>query len=161
MRSFKEMRRVIKESHQHAGSSHAVNGWRGRIGPMDGQNSLDFNQNLSKLMPNEIDRINTYLGAVSAKPYLNPNEAFKEIWNTLHSIGLSFTPNKGDDLRVEGERMYELDLFGGYFGSDGSTYDTTRENMIERKLGHRLGLSVTARRTMEGATSLAARIVNM
>lgn len=160
MRSFKEMRKVIREYREHGGG-HATTGWIGRVGPMDGQNSLDFNQNLSKLMPNEIDRINTYLGAVSAKPYINPNEAFKEIWNSLHSIGLSFNMNKGDDLRVEGHRVYELDLFGGYFGSDGTEHDTSRENMIERKLGHRLGLEVCSKRTMEGATSLAARIVNM
>jgi hypothetical protein len=157
MRSFKEMRRVINESHNHA--SYASTGWRGRIGPMDSQNSLDFNQNLTKLMPNEIDRINTYLGAISAKPYINPDEAFKEIWNTFHSIGLNFTPTKGDSLRVEGDRVYELDLFGGYFGSDGSTYDYTKENMIERKLGHRLGLMISSKKTMEGATNLAAKIV--
>lgn len=153
MRSFKNLRQTILEYH-----NAPFSGWRGRVGPIDGQNSVDFNQNLSKLMPNEIDRINTYLGAVSAKPYVNPNEAFKEIWNTLHSIGLSFAPNK-DDLRVEGERVYELDLFGGYFGNDGSQHGTTRENMIERKLGHKLGLAVSSRRTMDGTTNLAARIV--
>ena len=63
MRSFKEMRRVINEFHDYGGHAPTA-GWRGRVGPMDGQNSLDFNQNLSKLMPNEIDRINTYLGAI-------------------------------------------------------------------------------------------------
>jgi len=155
MRSFKNLRQTILEYHQ----SNPFSGWRGRVGPMDGQNSLDFNQNLSKLMPNEIDRINTYLGAISAKPYINPDEAFKEIWNSLHSIGLSFTPNKGDSLRVEGERVYELDLFGGYFGSDGSTYDYTKENMVQRKLGHKLGLMITSKRTMDGATNLSAQIV--
>ena len=155
MRSFKNLRQTILEYHHAAPFS----GWRGRVGPLDGQNSLDFNQNLAKLMPNEVDRINTYLGAISAKPYINPNEAFKEIWNTLHSIGLSFAPFKGDDLRFEGERVYELDLFGGYFGSDGTEYDTSKENMIQRKLGHKLGLVVASKRTMDGATNLAARIV--
>jgi hypothetical protein len=155
MRSFKNLRQTILEFH----GSAPFSGWRGRVGPQDGQNSLDFNQNLSKLMPNEIDRINTYLGAISAKPYINPDEAFKEIWNTLHSIGLSFTPKTGDSLRVEGDRVYELDLFGGYFGSDGTTYDYSKENMIQRKLGHKLGLMICSRRTMDGATNLSAKIV--
>jgi len=157
MRSFKNLRHTILEYH----GSTPFSGWRGRLGPMDGQNSLDFNQNLSKLMPSDIDRINTYLGSISAKAYINPDEAFKEIWNTFQAIGLNFTPNVGDSLRVAGERVYELDLFGGYFGKDGSSYDYTRENMIERKLGHKLGLMISSKNTMDGSTNLSARIVPM
>lgn len=154
------MRKVIREFHDHGG--YASTGWRGRVGPMDGQNSVDFNQNLSKLMPNEIDRINTYLGAVSSKPYVNPNEAMKEIWNSLSAIGLNFKLTQGDDLRVSGSRIYELNLFGGSFGADGTRYGyNPPDDNIERKIGTKLGLEVKSTRTMEGATTLAARIVNM
>lgn len=156
MRSFKNLRHTILEYH-----NAPFSGWRGRVGPMDGQNAVDFNQNLSKLNPGSVDRINTYLGALSAKPYINPNEAFTEIWNSLHSMGLSFMKNTGDDLRVEGTRYYELDLFGGYFGSDGTEYGYSRENMVARKIGHKLALQVTSKRCMDGGTHLMAQIVPM
>jgi len=161
MRRFKEIRKVIREFYDTPAGS-APSGLRGRVGPQDGQNAVDFNQNLAKLNPGEVSRINTYLGALSAKAYINPNEAMKEIWNSLSSIGLNFKLIQGDDLYRPGTRCYELNLFGGSFGADGTRYGyNPPDDNIERKIGVKLGLEVTSQPTSGGRVALHARIVNM
>jgi hypothetical protein len=157
MRKFKELRKIIAED------ATDYSGYiRKRVGPQDGDNGLDFNQNLAQLNPAHIDRINTFLGAMSAKPYLDPNQALKEAQSKLSTIGLQFTLNSGDDLRMEGERVYPLSLFGGSFGADGTTYGyKPADDNIERKIGHKLGLLVMSQSTSTGMTTLKAEIVPM
>lgn len=160
MRKFKELRKTISEASGAGIDVSGVN--RPRVGPMDGDNGVDFNQNLSQLNPAEVDRINTFLGAISAKPYLDPNQAIKEAQSKLSTVGLQFTLNNGDDLRRSGERIYPLSLFGGSFGADGSTYGyKSADDNIERRLGHKLGLMVASSPTSTGMTALKAEIVPM
>jgi len=159
MRKFKELRKTISEASGAGIDVSGVN--RPRVGPMDSDNGVDFNQNLSQLNPAEVDRINLFLGAISAKPYLDPNQAIKEAQSKLSTVGLQFTLNNGDDLRKSGERVYPLSLFGGSFGSDGKTYGTSSDDNIERRLGHKLGLMVSSIPTSTGMTALKAEIVPM
>lgn len=156
MKSFKSIRKtIIEQSDEYTGFS------RRRIGPLDGDNSMDFNQNLAQLNPSEIDRINTYLGALSAKPYLDPNQALREVHSKLSTTGLHFDVNWKDDFRTSGERVYPISLFGGSFGSDGKTYGTSSDDNVERRLGHKLGLIVSSQPTSSGMTNLRAEIVPM
>lgn len=160
MRKFKELRKTISESSPSGVDVSGVN--RPRVGPMDSDNGVDFNQNLSQLNPAEVDRINLFLGAISAKPYLDPNQAIKEAQSKLSTVGLQFTLNNGDDLRRSGERIYPLSLFGGSFGADGSTYGyKSADDNIERRLGYKLGLMVASSPTSTGMTALKAEIVPM
>lgn len=154
MRRFKELRKVIAED-----ASDYSGYVRKRVGPQDGDQGMDFNKNLAQLNPADIDRINTFLGALAAKPYLDPNQAIKEAQSKLSTVGIQFQLNNGDDFRRSGERLYELDFFGGWFGTDGSTYDYQKQNFIERKLGHRLGLRISSMPTSTGMTSISAEIV--
>jgi|APGre2960657404_1045060.scaffolds.fasta_scaffold10816_2 hypothetical protein len=156
MKSFKSIRKIINETFQeYTGFS------RRRVGPLDSDNSMDFNQNLAQLNPSEIDRFNIYLGALSSKPYLDPNQAFREVHSKLSITGLHFDVDWKDDLRKSGERVYPLSLFGGSFGSDGKTYGTSTDDNIERKLGHKLGLMVTSTPTSTGMTTLRAEVIPM
>jgi hypothetical protein len=158
MRKFKELRKTISETSTGLDIS-GIN--RPRVGPMDSDNGIDFNQNLSQLNPSEVDRINMFLGALSAKPYLDPNQAIKEAQSKLSTVGLQFNLSNNDDLRKSGERIYPLSLFGGSFGSDGKTYGTSTDDNIERKIGYKLGLMVTSVPTSTGMTSLKAEIMPM
>ncbi len=158
MRRFKELRKTISETSTSLDIS-GIN--RPRVGPMDSDNGVDFNQNLSQLNPSEVDRINMFLGALSAKPYLDPNQAIKEAQSKLSTVGLQFNISNNDDLRKSGQRVYPLSLFGGSFGTDGSTYDTSSDDNIERKLGHKLGLVVSSHPSSTGMTSLKAEILPM
>jgi len=157
MRKFKDLRKIISED-----ASDFSGFIRKRVGPQDGDNSVDFNVNLANLNPAEVDRINTFLGAMSAKPYIDPNQAIKEAQGKLLTVGLQFTLKNGDDLRRSGERVYPLSLFGGSFGADGSTYGyKPADDNIERRLGHKLGLMVSSQPTSTGMTALKAEIVPM
>ena len=163
MRKFKELRQTILEHGAGPGAAYDVAGAnRFRVGPMDSEQGQDFNQNLAQLHPAQIDRINTFLGAMAAKPYLDPNQAIKEAQSKLSTVGLQFNLNIEEDLRRGGERIYPLSLFGGSFGADGSTYGyKTADDNIERKLGHKLGLLVMSQPTSNGMTTLKAQIVPM
>ena len=156
MRKFKELRQSINESHGMGGFA------RSRVGPQDGDNGQDFNQNLAQLNPAQIDRINIFLGALASKPYLDPNQALREAQSKLSTIGLQFNLNNDEDLRVDGERLYPIKLFGGSFGADGTTYGyKPADDNIERRLGHTLGLSVSTQQTSTGMTALRASIIPM
>lgn len=165
MRKFKELRQTISEHTGYgaaggfdlSGFSHA------RVGPMDSPSQgQDFNQNLSQLHPAQMDRINTFLGALAAKPYLDPFQAMREIQSKLSTVGLTFQITDGPSLRSMGSRIYPISLFGGSFGADGSTYGyKPADDNIERRLGYKLGLMVTSMPTSTGMTSLKAKIVPM
>ena len=164
MRKFKELRKTIVEHGVGSGAGFDVTGYaHARIGPMDrSADGLDFNQNIAQLHPAQIDRINTFLGALAAKPYLDPNQALKEAQSKLSTVGLQFHLTNGDDLRSAGQRVYPLSLFGGSFGADGSTYGyKTADDNIERRLGHKLGLAVSSQPTSSGMTALKAEIIQM
>lgn len=163
MRRFKELRQTILEHGVGSGGGYDITGYaRARVGPQDSDHGMDFNQNLAQLHPAQIDRINTFLGALAAKPYLDPNQALKEAQSKLSTVGLQFHLTNGDDLRMSGERVYPLSLFGGSFGADGTTYGyKPADDNIERRIGHKLGLRVSSMATSTGMTALNAEIIPM
>lgn len=161
MRKFKELRQTISE--QISGQGGISFGFqRNRVGPMDYVPNVDSNQNLSQLHAAQIDRINTYLGALSAKAYVNPNDAMREAHAKLGIVGIVFDLNPSDDLRRPGERCYPIRLFGGSFGADGTTYGyKPMDDNVERRLGYSLGLHVISIPSSDGGTNLKAQIVKM
>jgi len=160
MKSFKELRHTIRES-AYPAAFDAV-GTRGRVGPQDSDNSLDFNQNLSDLSRQSIARINTYLGALAAKPYINPAEALKQAQGRLQMIGLNFDISRDFCSTMEEDTsagILPLVRFGGALGADGSVYGYTKDDGISPMLGHGLALRVETQRLPSGLVQVAAMIV--
>jgi len=160
MKSYKELRKTIGEQH---GASEPFSAFtsRGRVGPQDGDNSLDADMNLSSLTPGAIARINTYLGALSAKPYIDPMAALKQAQGRLQMIGLNFDLTKDCAMRLstQTEEIIPLVRFGGVFGSDGTTYGTSHDDGITPKLGHGLAIRVETHKLPNGLTQIHAQIV--
>lgn len=160
MKSYKELRKTIREQHS-ASEPFGTYGSRGRVGPQDGDNSLDADMNLSSLTPGAISRINTYLGALSAKPYIDPVAALKQAQGRLQMIGLDFNMSKDCAIRLstQTEEIIPLVRFGGVFGTDGTTYGTTHDDGITPKLGHGLAIRVETNKLPNGLTQVHAQIV--
>ena len=67
MRKFKELRQTILEHGVGSGGGYDIAGYaRARVGPQDSDHGMDHNQNLAQLHPAQIDRINTFLGALAS-----------------------------------------------------------------------------------------------
>ena len=150
MKSYKELRKTIKEEVAS-----------GRVGPQDGNNSLDGNYNLSSLSPVAISRINTYLGALSAKPYIDPMAALNQAKGRLQIIGLDFAVTRecAARLSTQTEEMIPLVRFGGTLRADGSVYGYTKDDGITHMLGHGLALRVETHKLPSGLTQVHAMIV--
>jgi len=160
MRSFKELRKTINETAAYA--PFETVGTRGRVGPQDGDNALDGTDiNLSSLSDAAIARINTYLGAISAKPYIDPVSALTQAQGRLQMIGLDFHMDRECAMRLstQTEEMLPLVRFGGVFGSDGTTYGTSHDDGITPMLGHGLALRVETNKLPNGLTQVHAMIV--
>lgn len=160
MKSFKEIRKTIREMAAHA--PYEVMGSRGRVGPQDGDNSLDGTDiNLSSLSEKAIARINTYLGALSAKPYIDPVSALKQAQGRLQMVGLDFVMdgNCAAAMQEQTDSLFPLVRFGGVFGSDGTTYGTSHDDGITPKLGYGLALRVETHKLSNGLTQVHAQIV--
>lgn len=161
MKSFKDLRQNIQEVAY--GSPFEMVGTRGRVGPQDGDNAVDGTDiNLSSLSPAAISRINTYLGAMCAKPYIDPVSALKQAQGRLQMIGLDFLMPKDFTEAVSAahcEKMLPLVRFGGGFGMDGSQYGYTKDDGITPKLGHGLALRVETHKMPNGLTQVHALIV--
>lgn len=158
MRSFKELRKTINETHRTADTA----GISGRVGPQDGDNALDGTDiNLSSLSDAAITRINTYLGALSAKPYIDPISALKQAQGRLQMIGLDFHLDRDCAVRLSAqtEEMLPLVRFGGGYGADGKTYGVNHDDGITPMLGHGLALRVETNKLPNGLTQVYAMIV--
>lgn len=161
MKSFKEIRKTIREMTAFA-SPYETLGARMRVGPQDGDNALDGTDiNLSSLSEKAIARINTYLGALSAKPYIDPVSALKQAQGRLQMVGLNFTmgQNCAAEMQEQTESIFPLVRFGGVFGSDGTTYGTTHDDGITPKLGYGLALRVETHKLPSGLVQIHAQIV--
>lgn len=155
MKKFKELRQLVNETTVTVGSGV-------RVQPLAGDtNALDGDINLSSLTPAAISRINTYLGAMAAKPYIHPMEALKNAKGRLQMIGLDFQMGKDCEMRLKEEEGHSFPLvrFGGAFGADGSQYGYTQDDGITPKLGHGLALHVQTALLPNGMTQVQAQIV--
>ena len=161
MRSFKELKKTITEANAY-GVPFDMAEDCARVGPQDGDNALDGTDiNLSSLSNAAITRINTYLGALSAKPYIDPVSALKQAQGRLQMIGLDFHMDRDCAMRLstQTEELLPLVRFGGVFGSDGTTYDTKHDDGIVPMLGHGLALRVETHKLPSGLTQVHAMIV--
>jgi hypothetical protein len=111
---------------------------------------MDNDINLSSLSNVAVSRINAYLGAMAAKPYINPMEALKQAQGRLQMVGLDFQMVKDCEMRLKEEEgmSFPLTRFGGGFGVDGTP-----------KLGHGLSLHVRTHPLPNGLTQVEAQIV--
>jgi hypothetical protein len=161
MKSFKSLRQNIQEVAYAA--PFDMMGTRGRVGPQDSDNALDGTDiNLSSLSNAAIARINTYLGAMCAKPYIDPVAAIKQAQGRLQMIGLDLEiPKDFAEAASMGncEKMIPMVRFGGTYGLDGTSYDPQKTDGITPMLGHGLALRVAMNRTMNGLTQVHAQIV--
>lgn len=161
MKSFKDLRQNINEVAYAA--PFDMMGTRGRVGPQDSDNALDGTDiNLSSLSAAAITRINTYLGALCAKPYIDPVAAIKQAQGRLQMIGLDIqvpADFKESVVAAHCEKMMPLVRFGGVFGSDGKTYGTKHDDGITPMLGHGLALRVETHKMPNGLTQVHAQIV--
>jgi hypothetical protein len=160
MKSFKELRKTINES-SYPSAFDAV-GTRGRVGPQDSDNSLEFGRNLADLSRQSIARINTYLGALGAKPYINPMEALKQAQGRLQMVGLDFHIPKDFCTTVEESETtntFPLTRFGGTLRSDGTTYGYEMDDGITPVLGHGLMMQVETQRLTNGLIQVQAMVV--
>lgn len=161
MKSFKEIRKTIREMAAFA-SPYEVTGGRVRVGPQDGDNALDGTDiNLSSLSEKAIARINTYLGALSAKPYIDPVSALKQAQGRLQMVGLDFTMSKNcaAEMQEQTESLFPLVRFGGVYGMDGTSYDPKNTDGILEKLGYSLALRVETHKLPSGLVQVHAQIV--
>jgi hypothetical protein len=144
---FKQLRRKLKES--FAGDP--------KVGPMDGDNSVDFNANLGDLGDSSIDKINAFLGGASARSYIDPVVAVSQIYRKLQNIGLHFE-YKNTDI-PDGETRFPLSYLGGSYGRDPqSGYDPSYDDGIKRKYGYSLSLVVTKGKMDNGLNTISAKI---
>jgi hypothetical protein len=161
MKSFKSLRQNIQEVAYAA--PFDMMGSRGRVGPQDSDNALDGTDiNLSSLSNAAIARINTYLGAMCAKPYIDPVAAIKQAQGRLQMIGLDLKiPHDfAESVTMSRcEKMIPMVRFGGVFGSDGKTYGTSHDDGITPMLGHGLALRVETNKMPNGLTQVHAQIV--
>lgn len=145
---FKQLRRRLMES--FAGDP--------KVGPMDGDNGVDYNSNLGDLTEKSIEKINAFLGGTAARSYIDPVVAMTQIYRKLQNIGLHFE-YKNTDI-PDGETQFPLSYLGGSYGRDPlSGYDPTYDDGIKRKYGYSLSLAVTKGKTDSGLNTISARIV--
>jgi hypothetical protein len=155
MKSYKELRKLINEVTVTVGSGY-------RVSPLNGDsNAMDNDINLSSLSNVAVSRINAYLGAMAAKPYINPMEALKQAQGRLQMVGLDFQMVKDCEMRLKEEEgmSFPLTRFGGGFGVDGTSYDYKSDDGITPKLGHGLSLHVRTHPLPNGLTQVEAQIV--
>jgi len=105
--------------------------------------------------PKNVERINSFLGAMGQMEYLVPEHALSTIRERLGRLGLSF----GDVELAEGGSKVSMPLaqFGGRFGKDETGEDINDDGISHKVEG---GLSIEIEHTASGGTHfLKTRIV--
>lgn len=150
---FKDLRKKLKEAFLTVPTMTA--GYK--VGPMDGDNSVDFNANLGDMSPKSIEKINIFLGAMSAKTYMDPVAAVNQMQRKLQTIGL-FIDYKNQPLQP-GENYFHISYLGGSYGMSPDSYEPTRDDGISKKTGYSVSLCVDVQKMSNGLTSLTAKVV--
>jgi hypothetical protein len=130
-----------------------------RVGPLDSQdNAVDAPEtSIHQLSAKEIDRLNTFVGAVEDKCYIDPVVAIGNMKQKLQSQGISFEFNTDSTLN-DGMHLFPLKQFGGRKGFDGSSYNPIDDDGISHRLGHGLNLVLNVAKESNGMTKMSARI---
>ena len=155
---FKDLRKKIEEAMLPTDSYGGyVSGTK--IGPMDTQdNAIDSPEaSVHQLSMKEIQRLNTFVGAMECKPYIDPNVAINNMKQKLQSQGISFDWNNNTMLE-DGTHIFPLKQFGGRKGFDGTSYDPIDDDGISHRLGHGLDLVINVAKESNGLTNMSVRI---
>lgn len=131
-----------------------------KVGPMDTQdNAVDQPEaSVHQLSQKEIQRLNTFVGAVEGKCYIDPNIALNQMKQRLSSQGISFDFNQ-EAMLEDGTHLFPLKQYGGRQGFDGTSYNPVKDDGISHRLGHGLDLMVAVRKESNGMTHMSAKIV--
>jgi hypothetical protein len=169
MKRYKDLREKLNED------SESYYDAKYRVGPLGGNNEVDQADvaifDLAR--PDNVRRINTYLGAAGAKPVLDPNSVLRQIQKKLSMIGLQFSIPTSDlggrsrygtnDVPDGGEgtttNEYPLSYLGGRFGVLDNTGKIGYDDNISHRLGHGLKLRVVYQDTPNGMTTVVAKVV--
>lgn len=155
---FKELRKKLSEAFQTVPTVTSGVFANNKVGPMDGDNAVDFNANLGDLSDKNLDKINAFVGALMAKPYLDPDAALAHLQQKLMTIGLTFTYKQGQGS-FQGTLVLPLSYLGGSYGTDVYTYSPDFDDGISRKYGYGLALKIESSKTDEGLVRLNAKVV--
>ena len=98
-----------------------------KVGSMDTQDNAVDNVNASvhQLSQRELQRLNTFVGALEAKCYIDPNTAINQMKQKLFTQGISFDFNQ-EAMLEDGVHAFPLKQFGGREGMDGTSYTPIR-----------------------------------
>jgi len=155
---FKDLRKKIEEG---MFPTDAYGGYVSgtRVGPLDSQdNAVDAPEaSIHQLSAKEIDRLNTFVGAVENKCYIDPIVAIGNMKQKLQSQGISFEFNTDSTLN-DGMHLFPLKQFGGRKGFDGTSYDPIDDDGISHRLGHGLDLVLTVAKESNGLTRMSAKV---
>jgi hypothetical protein len=151
---FKELRKKLREAFQTVPTVTA--GYK--VGPMDGDNAVDFNANLGDLSEKNLDKINAFVGALCAKPYMDPDAALAQLQQKLSTIGLVFNYKMGQGS-FQGKMSFPISYLGGSYGTDVYTYSPDFDDGISRRYGYGLALSVNSMKLDNGLTQLYAKVM--
>lgn len=151
---FKDLKKKLKEAFLTVPT--VTSGYK--VGPMDGTNSADYNANLGDLDTKNLDKINTFVSAICARSYMDPDAAIAQLQQKLMTIGLTFTYRQGQGS-FEGDMSFPLSYLGGSYGTDVTTYSPDYDDGISRKYGYGLALAVSSRKMSDGLTHIMAKVV--
>jgi hypothetical protein len=173
MKKFRDLRENLNED------SESYYDARYRVGPLGGNNEVDQSDAaiFDLARPGSVRRINSYLGAASAKPALDPNSVLRQIQRKLSMIGLQFSIPTSDlssrarygfDGETEeddgGEgvtvREYPLTYLGGRFGVLDDSGKIGYDDGISHRLGHGLKLRVEYVTQNTGSTLVIPKIIS-
>jgi len=131
-----------------------------KIGPMDTQdNAVDTpDASVHQLSQRELQRLNTFVGAVEAKCYIDPNTAINQMKQKLFSQGISFDFNQ-EAMLEDGVHAFPLKQYGGREGHDGTSYNPIKDDGISHRLGHGLNLMISVQKESSGMTRMSAKVV--
>ena len=130
-----------------------------RVGPMDGPVSADdVEAGVHQIQdPAMLNRLNGFVEAIGAKPYINPYYAINRLWTQLQAIGITFDPSLAKFAAPTGNVELPLTQFGGRYGFVDMDGVVKKDDGISGRVPGGLKL-VIQYVSMKGLTTLNAKI---
>ena len=105
-----------------------------------------------------LERVNSFVGSIADKEYLNPQQAVDELKEKLGRIGLGF------DAKIEGDKgsqTVEVKQFGGRFGkdTDSKPEDVINDDGISHKKEGGLKLEINHETMSNNTSKVFAKLV--
>ena len=130
-----------------------------RVGPMDGPMAADdVDTGAHNLQdPASLERVNGFVQAIGAKPYMNPYYAVNRLWTQLQAIGVSFDVNAAKFAQDSGVVELPLTQFGSRYGFSDMDGVVKKDDGISGRVPGGLKLVIHYVKT-KGLTTLEANI---